>query len=153
MYWPGLQLRRCLWAVLHPPLLESLQKNPSRTSHTASDVDEHDFFTFRPRPVNHNSYRGPWDNLRVHNIWYKHEQHNFWYKHEQHNVLINSTFGGCMGSNVPSSHFVQVDAQCLCWLSPSWKVPLVQIVQVVILCSVQSSKIIFPIENNILNML
>ena len=62
---------------------DSLQKNPSRVSHSVSDVGVQNFFTFWP--VNHKSYRGTWDNLRVHNFWYKHEQHNYWYKHEQHN--------------------------------------------------------------------
>ena len=54
MYWPGLQ-SLCLCAAIHPPLLFSLQKYPSSSSHRASDVVVHGFLTFKPRPANHNA--------------------------------------------------------------------------------------------------
>ena len=45
----------CLCAAIHPPLLFSLQKYPSSSSHRASDVVVHGFLTFKPRPANHNA--------------------------------------------------------------------------------------------------
>jgi hypothetical protein len=164
MYWPGLHLRRCLWVALHPPPLESIQKNPSSGLHRTSDVGVHDFFTFRPRPVNHNSYRGTWENLRVHNFWYKHEQHNFWYKHEQLNlsdIHMNNTtassaqhMGVAWGAfpfnniDVPGSHSVQLE-HCFCPLRPSLKVSSGHFEHNVLAVAVQSLWTLYPVGKNV----
>ena len=157
--------------ALHPPLLESLQKNPSRGSHRTSDVDEHDFFTFRPRPVNHNSYRGTWEyktsDINMKNttsliqtwatqlLWYKHEQLNLSDIHMNNTTAWSAQhMGVAWGAfpfnniDVPVTHSVQAE-HCFCPLRPSLKVPSGHFEHNVLIVAEQSLWTLYPVWKNV----